>query len=298
MGSRTQRGGFSEHLFAYRSVAKQKLILSLSITSAVMVVEVIGGVVTGSMALISDAGHMFTHSFALVTSLIAIGIARKPPCHHRTFGLYRAEILAAFVNGLFLLVVVGVIIYEAVLRIVHPEEILGLQMLLVALVGLGVNLASVLILKGSHEVDLNVRSVFTHMMADAASSVGVIAAAVVIYYTGWNVIDPLVSLGISGVILYWAWGVLKDAGKILLEMAPTGLNVDLIGADLKTRFPEIGALYNMHLWTITTEMLVFSAHVKLNDAVDRSHPEQLVRRMNAYLCEEYKIIESTIQVIS
>ena len=133
---------FSEHLFEHRSVEKRKLTLSLTITLIVMVVELIGGYFANSIALISDAGHMFTHSFAIGISLIAIFIARKSPCHRRTFGLYRAEVLAAFVNGLVLLLVVGAIVYEAILRILHPMEVVGLHMLLIAFLGLAVNLVS------------------------------------------------------------------------------------------------------------------------------------------------------------
>ena len=153
------KNAFSEGLFDYRSVEKRKLVLSLSITSIVMIVEIVGGFLTHSIALISDAGHMFTHCFALGISLAAIMIARKPLCHHRTFGLYRAEIVAAFVNGLFLLFVVAIIIYEAILRIIHPEEVFSLPMLMIAFVGLVVNLVSIGILHGSHKEDMNVRSV-------------------------------------------------------------------------------------------------------------------------------------------
>ncbi len=144
---------------------------------------------------------MFTHAFAMGISLIAIMIACKPPCHHRTFGLYRAEILAAFINGLFLLLVVGVILYEAALRVLHPREVLGLQMLVIALLGLSVNVVSIVILQGTTR-DLNVRSVFYHLLGDAASSVGIVTAAVIIYFTAWNILDPLVSIGISALILY------------------------------------------------------------------------------------------------
>ena len=287
---------FSEHLFEYRAVAARRLALSLGITLVVMVVEVVGGMLTSSIALISDAGHMFTHCFAISISLVAIVIARRPPCHHRTFGLYRAEILAAFVNGLFLLVVAALVIYEAILRIIRPEEVLGLQMLLVALIGLGTNLASIAILRGTLGQDLNVRSVFYHMVADAASSVGVVAAAIVIFYTGWNVLDPLVSLGISALIVVWAWGVLRDSTKVLLEIAPTGLNVDMITADLKQRFPQIREVYNAHLWTITAGMIVFSAHAELGELHGSTEPETLMARVNGYLAQEYGIIESTIQV--
>lgn len=297
MKRQTAKNAFSEHLFEYRAVEKRKLLLSLSITSVVMVVEMIGGILTNSIALISDAGHMFTHSFAIGISLIAIQIARKPPCHHRTFGLYRAEILAAFINGLFLILIVGIIVYEAVLRIIHPREVLGLQMFVIGLVGLAVNVASILILRGN-TTDLNVRSVFYHLIGDAASSVGIVIAAVVIFYTTWNIVDPIVSLGISALILYWAWGILKESSRILLEMAPPGLNIDVITDDLKTTFPEIEELYNVHLWAITPDMLVFSAHLKLPNALVASDPRELLARITNHLAENYRIIESTLQIAS
>ncbi|MFX0139127.1 MAG: cation diffusion facilitator family transporter, partial [Candidatus Hodarchaeota archaeon] len=140
---------YSDHLFQFRTVEKKKLILSLTITLSVMVIEIVGGFITNSIALISDAGHMFTHAFAISISLLAIFIARKPPCHHKTFGLYRAEVLAAFINGLFLIPIVGIIIYEAILRFLNPQEIFGFYMLVVAFIGLAVNITSILILQGS-----------------------------------------------------------------------------------------------------------------------------------------------------
>lgn len=292
----THQSPFSEHLFEYRTVEARRLALSLGITLVVMVVEVLGGMVTGSIALISDAGHMFTHSFAITISLVAIVIARRPPCHHRTFGLYRAEILAAFVNGLFLLLVAGLIVYEAVLRIVRPHEVLVAQMLLIALIGLAVNLASIAILRGTSKEDLNVGSVFYHMVADAASSVGIVAAGIVIFYTGRYILDPLVSLGISALIMRWAWGILRDSTKVLLEIAPTGLNIDMVTEDLKQEFPQIRRLYNRHLWTITAGMVVFSAHAELENASDSTEPNALIARMNDYLAKKYGFIESTIQV--
>ncbi|RZN36989.1 MAG: cation transporter [Methanophagales archaeon ANME-1-THS] len=297
MGTQTPKSVFSELLFEYHAVEKKRLILSLSITATVMVIEFIGGILTNSIALISDAGHMFTHSFALSISLIALFITCKPPCHHRTFGLYRAEILAAFINGLFLLLVVVVIIFEAVKRIIEPRVVLGLQMLLIALIGLAVNVASILILRGV-KADLNIRSVFYHLIGDAASSLGVVAAAIVIFYTAWTIIDPLVSLGISALILFWAWGILKESTLVLLEMAPAGLNIEIIGNDLKSVFPEIEDLYNVHLWAITPDMLVFSAHVKVPNDMSLAHQDKLQATIAQYLAEKYNIIESTIQMAS
>ena len=292
-----KKDSFSARLFEYRSTEKKKLILSLTITMIVMFVELVGGILTHSIALISDAGHMFTHAFAIGISLIAILIARKPLCHHRTFGLFRAEILAAFVNGLFLLIVAGVIVYESVLRILNPVDVMGHQMLFIAFIGLATNVASILILHGSHKEDLNVRSVFFHMIADAASSFGIIVAAVIILNTGWNVLDPLVSIGISAAIVYWAWGILKESTIILLEMAPTGLNVEMLSDDLKSAFIEIEALDNTHLWAITADMLVFSAHVKLRCKTGSSEERtELVNKITVYLYDKYHIIESTIQI--
>lgn len=298
MTKKMTKNAFSEHLFEFRTVEKKKLILSLTITSIVMIIEIIGGFLTNSIALLSDAGHMFTHSFAIGISLIAIIIACKPPCHHRTFGLYRTEVLAAFVNGLFLLLVVAIIIYEAFQRFIHPVEVLGFQMLLIAFLGLAVNLTSIFILHGSHKENLNIRGVFYHMIADAVSSVGIVLAAVVILLTGWNFLDPLVSLGISLLIIYWAWGILKDSTRVLLETAPKGLDIGIITNDLKKKFPEIKELYNVHLWTIIPEMIVFSAHATINSNKLKTKQEKLIKKINTYLSKKYNIVESTIQVTS
>ncbi len=296
MAGAEKKNIFNEGLLEYRTVEKKKLILSLCVTLAVMVAEFLGGIFTNSIALLSDAGHMLTHCFAITLGLVAILIAKNPACHHRTFGLYRAEIMAAFINGLFLLLIVGVIVYKAVLRIIFPEEVLTVPMLLIALLGLLANLASIFILHGHHRTDLNVRSVFYHMVADALSSVGVVAAAVLIMIFGIKIIDPLVSLGISGLIFIWAWGILRQSGRVLLEMTPEGLNIETLSADLKTRFPEIKELFNVHLWAITTNMFVFSAHLQLRDShCSLSEQEQLAARINAFLASCYSIIESTLQ---
>jgi len=298
MVEKIEKNPFSEHLFEYRNVEKKKLSLSLLITTIVMFVEIIGFFTTNSIALLSDAGHMFTHSFAIAISLIAIIIAKKPPCHHRTFGLYRAEILAAFINGIFLLLVVILIIWEAIQRLIHPEEVLGFQMLFIALIGLFVNIISIGILHGSHKENMNIRGVFYHMIADAISSVGIIFAAIIILFTGWNLIDPLVSLLISGLILYWAWGILKESSRVLLETAPKGLDCDIVKNDLIKNFSEIKNLNNMHLWTIIPEMIVFSAHISLKEDQDNIDTEKLVTKINKYLASKYNIIESTIQISS
>jgi cobalt-zinc-cadmium efflux system protein len=293
-----QKSAFSDHLFEFRNVEKKKLILSLGITLSVMIVEIIGGLITNSIALISDAGHMFTHSFAIGISLLAIFIARKPPCHHKTFGLYRTEVLAAFINGLFLLPVIGFIVYESIMRFLHPENILGFYMFIVALIGLAVNISSILILQGTQKQNLNVKSVFYHMIADAASSIGILIAAIIISLTGYIYLDPIVSIGISIVIIFWAWNILKDSTRILLEIAPKGINIDDISENLKNQYPEIIELSNAHLWTITPEMLVFTAHIFVNGEILKGNRDSLLFNITSYLKKEYNVIESTIELFS
>lgn len=288
----------SDHLFQYRSITKKRLIISLTITISVMIIEIIGGLMVNSIALISDAGHMFTHAFAITIGLCAIIIARKPPCHHKTYGMYRVEVLAAFINGLFLITIVGLIIYESILRILNPQEINSFYMIMIAIIGLATNLTSILILQGSHKDDINIKGVFYHMIGDAASSIGIVIAAIVIYFSRWTIIDPIVSFGIGILILFWAWGILKNSTRILLEMAPKGLNIDTIKEELKTNFQEINEIFNAHLWTIIPNMLIFSAYVVLHDNMKMDKKEILISKINEFLYNKYNIVESTIQITS
>jgi cobalt-zinc-cadmium efflux system protein len=258
-----------------------------------MVVELVGGFITNSIALISDAGHMFTHCFAIGISLGAIYIAQRPPCHHKTFGMYRAEVLAAFINGIFLLVLVAVIIYEAISRILNPVEVFGLEMMVIGLIGLGVNILTIMILRGAHKKDINIKSVFYHMFADAVASVGVVAAAGIIYYTGYYLLDPLVSIGISIIIIFWSWQILSESSRILLEIAPKGYNSDTIANDLKKKFPEIKEIFGSHIWAITMDMYIYYAHINLKI---ESENGKTVHKINEYLSQKYNIIESTIQI--
>jgi cobalt-zinc-cadmium efflux system protein len=279
----------------YRSVEQRKLKLTMAITGSVMVVEVIGGILTRSLALLSDAGHMFTHFFALGVSFAAIRIACTAPCHHRTFGFYRAEVLAALFNGLFLFAVTAYILYEGIKRLVHPEPVLGLQMLVVAMIGLVVNIMSVLILRGSARDDLNIKGAFLHVMADTVSSVVIIIGAIVIYFSGWNVIDPLLAIGISAVIAVWAWGLLRDSVNILLEVAPRGVTADDVGAELRKAIPEIREIHDMHIWVITSNMYSLTAHITLDPAA-AAEARGVLERINSLLDEKYDIAHTTIQL--
>ncbi|MHA2181117.1 MAG: cation diffusion facilitator family transporter, partial [Promethearchaeota archaeon] len=297
MKTKKEKSTYTDHLFQFRSVERKRLILSLIITTIVMIVEIVGGIITNSIALLSDAGHMFTHAFAISISLLANMISKKPACHHKTFGLYRAEVLAAFINGLFLVPVVGIIIYEAILRFLNPQDIFGFYMLIVAIVGLAVNVSSILILQGSQKNSINVRSVFYHMIADAASSIGIVIVAFVIMSTGIVLLDPLVSLGISAVILYWSWGILRDSTRILLEMSPKGMDIDIINEDLKDSFPEIIEIDDAHIWTIIPGMVLYSAHIRLKEEKIETNHQDLILSLNEFLSTNYNILESTIQIL-
>jgi len=287
----------SSVLNEYRTVEKKKLILSLSVTLSIMILELIGGILTNSLALVSDAGHMFTHAFAILIGLIAILLAQKPPCHHKTYGLYRSEVLAAFINGMFLLFVVVIIVLESIERFLNPAEINGVIMLILAIIGLIANISSILILQGSQKSDLNVKGVFYHMFADAIASIGIVIVAIfIIFNPNWTILDPIVSIGISFVIFIWAIGIIKDSTRILLEMTPKGYDVDTISNALKKEFSEILDLFNVHLWTITSGMTIFSAHLKIQDKNwSLSDQESFIEKINQFLVENYEIVETTLQ---
>ena len=284
-----------EHSHDYRSVERRKLKLAMTVTAVVMAFEIVGGFLTNSLALLSDAGHMFTHLFALGVALFAIVIASKAPCHHRTFGLYRAEILAALFNSIFLFGVTALILYEGIKRLVHPERVLAFQMLLVAAIGLVANLASVLILRGSHRDDINVKGAFLHVLADTLSSVVILAGGVVIMFTGLNIIDPILSIGISILIFVWAWKLLTESVNILFEAAPKGIDTDLIKDAIAKEIPEVADIYDMHIWVITSNMYSFTAHIVLKEGVaDRQH--EVLERIEKLLKERFGIGHVTIQV--
>jgi len=283
------------NIHEYRSVAKNKLVLSMVITAAVMVVEVIGSILTGSFALGSDAGHMFTHLFALAISFVAIVIASKEPCHHRTYGFYRAEILAALFNSIFLFGVTAYIFYQGIDRLLNPQPVLGFEMLIVAVLGLAANGLSILILRGNVRSDLNIRGAFLHMFADTASSVVIIIGAVIVSLTNWYIIDPLLGIGISVLIFVWAWSLLRDSVNVLLETAPKGMDIDTVSAKLKEKIPEITQITDMHIWEITSGMYSLTAHMEA-DLTNYENTNQLIDKINYILDEEYGIEHTTIQI--
>jgi cobalt-zinc-cadmium efflux system protein len=282
------------NLHEYHHVAKNRLALAMAVTGAVMVLEFVGSVLSGSLALGSDAWHMFTHLFALAISLVAITLACKQPCHHRTYGFYRVEILAALFNSIFLFAVTGFILYEGIIRLIHPQPIAGFEMLIVALFGLLANGISILLLHNSVKTNLNIKSAFLHMFADTASSVVIIIGAVVVSLTGWYIIAPILAIGISVLIFVWAGQLFRDSVNVLLETAPKGMNVDVITAELKKDFPEIVKITDMHIWEITSNMYSFTAHIQIQK-VDYEKSKVLLEKINRVLDEKWGIEHTTIQ---
>lgn len=236
----------------------------LAITGAFMVAEVVGGLMSGSLALLADAGHMLTDAGSLALSLFAIRFARRPANPGKTYGYVRFEILAALVNGAALLLIAGFIVLEAWRRLDDPVEVRGGVMLLVAVVGLAVNVAGALLLHGHSRDSLNVRGAYLHVVGDLLGSIGTIAAGLVVLLTGWMPIDPIVSVVIALLILYSAWNLVREATEILLEGAPSHIDVEEVVRELR----DVGGLeeiHDVHVWTLTSGFVALSAHGVIDD---------------------------------
>jgi cobalt-zinc-cadmium efflux system protein len=281
------------HGHEHKSIATRRLGLSIGLTGTMMVVEVVGGLIANSLALISDAGHMLTHVIALAISYFAIRLAMRPVTEHRSYGWYRAEILAAFTNGIFLVGVTAYILYEAAKRLISPVTVNTGEMLVVAALGLVVNIISAFLLGGAGKHDLNVRSAFLHMIGDMFSSIAIVMGGMVILFTGWYVIDPALSAMICVPILYWAFRLLRQSMGILLEFAPHGVKVDEI-ADYLCAFEGVKEVHDLHVWQITSLMNALSAHVLVGE-MTVPQTEEILRKATGELHEKYAIDHLAIQ---
>jgi cobalt-zinc-cadmium efflux system protein len=282
-----------EHV--HRPRERRRLLASIIITGLMMVVELVGGILANSLALVSDAGHMFTHFFALGLSLSAIVLAARPASDRRSYGLYRLEILAAFTNGLVLVGATVYILYESVLRLVHPVTIATAEMFWIALAGLVVNLITAALLWGVSREDLNIRSAFLHMITDTLSSVAVVAGALVIRRTGWWQLDPVLSVLISVLIAVWSWRLLRDSANVLLESTPQHLHdQDLAGACCAA-FPEILEMHDVHVWEITSAMYSMTAHVALAPETTVGGAERLRARLERFVAERFRVRHAIFQ---
>ncbi len=273
---------------------KKGLTIALIITFSIMILEFIGGLVTNSLALLSDAGHMLSDSSSLLLSLVAFWFAAKPPSPNKTFGFYRFEILAAFFNGITLFLMAGWIVYEAFERIMEPPIVSSGTMIMIAVIGLIANLLSAYFLmkQGNVEGNLNVRSAYLHVIGDALGSVGAILAGILMLIFDWYIADPIISIVVALLILKSAWGLLKTTIHILMEGTPITINPQ----DIKETLCSITGIidiHDLHIWTITSGLDSLTCHVLIED---HQNEQVILQQVIQVIEEKYGIVHTTIQI--
>jgi cobalt-zinc-cadmium efflux system protein len=248
----------------------KSLRIALTMTATLLVAEVIGGILSNSLALLADAGHMLTDVGALALSLFVAWFSRQPETPKKSFGYLRWEILAAFLNGSVLLLISIFIIVESVLRLRTPEPVEGGLMLWVAVAGLIINVISARVLHSSAESSLNVRGAYLHVLGDLLASVGTVAAAIIIRYTGWLAADPIASFITTALIVRGAWNLVRESVDILLESTPRHIDAEDVRAQLEA-IPGIESVHDLHVWSVTPRMVAMSAHAIVRDASQQQH---------------------------
>jgi cobalt-zinc-cadmium efflux system protein len=272
---------------------ERRLLLALILTGGFMVVEVAGGILAGSLALLADAGHMLTDTAALALSWYAFLVSRRPATEERSYGQHRFQVLAALINGVALVAVAGWITVEAVWRLFDPVPIMGTAMLAIAAVGLVVNIAGFLILHGGNQENLNMRGAVLHVLGDLLGSVAAIVAAGVILWTGWTPIDPILSVLVALLILRSAWTLVGRSWHVLMEGTPEGLDVDRLRRELTDAVPGVEDVHHIHAWSLTPERPLITFHASL--VADADHDEVL-RLLRVELASRFNIEHSTIQL--
>ena len=272
---------------------ERRVFLAMLLTGGFMVVEVAGGIAAGSLALLADAGHMLTDCAALALAWMAFRIGRRPQDARRSYGYHRFQVLAAFVNGIALIAIVGWIVIEAVRRLLAPVEVLGGLMLVIAVLGLLVNLAAFWILHGGDRENLNIQGAALHVLGDLLGSIAAIVAALVIFWTGWTPIDPLLSLLVALLILRSAWLLVRKSGHILLEGTPDWLDVEQLRSELTAAIPEVENIHHVHCWMLTQERPLLTMHARLRAGADHYEVLLAIRRV---LERDYGIGHATIQI--
>ena len=275
----------------HRATDKKVLKWALSITLITMFLEFFYGLLSNSLALISDAIHMFTHSFALIISLLAIIIASKTAPISKTFGYYRIEVIAAFINGITIILSIIWIVYEAYQRFVEPQVIDIKTAIIVAIIGLFVNIITGVILMQGDKNNINLKSAFIHMLSDALSSVAIIIGYIVIYFTSWYFIDIILAVIVALVILKWAIDILKNSTNTLLESSPVDVKEVQEYIEKNEKVLE---LHDIHIWEITQDMYNMTAHIKI-DKKDLENYEEILHQINHNLKEKFKIVHTTFQ---
>lgn len=281
------------HHHDFRTLEKQRLRVVLVLTLVMMIAELVWGYLSNSLALLSDAFHMLTHFGALAVSLISIVIATRLKSRDKTFGYWRVEILSALFNGITLLPILAYILYEAYHRFKNPESVIVSQMLVVAFLGLLVNLICAMILAGVSREDFNLRGAFLHMIGDTASSGGVVLAAVIIHYTSWNFLDPLVSVLIALVILIWSVGLIRESVNILLEAVPRGIKLKEVQQAV-LEIPAVRDIHDVHIWQITSKMYALTAHVGIEN-IPIQETKEILEEIHDLLDARFHISHVNIQ---
>jgi cobalt-zinc-cadmium efflux system protein len=281
-----------EHEHDHRAGDRRALAAALTLVVAFMVVEIVAGIVSDSLAVLADAGHMLSDAASLGLALGAVWLASRPATLQRSFGYRRAEILAALANGVLLVVISIWIFIEAARRFQNPPDVLGGWVLAIGCIGLAVNIAAARILSRGGSGSLNMRGALLHTLADALGSAGVIVAGVVVLATGWDTIDPLVSVVIGVLILASSWSILKESVTVLLEAAPAGISAEEVGRAIVS-VDEVVEVHDLHVWTITSGFPALSAHVLVEPGADC---HGLRRQIEVVLRERFDLAHTTLQV--
>ena len=275
-----------------RHAESQRLKWALAISAVYFFAELIGGFLTNSLALLSDAGHMLSDIAALALSLFAFRISKRPATLSSTYGYHRVEILAALFNGLMLWLIVGVIFAAAYNRFFNPPSVASYGMIIVASLGLVVNIVAGAVLYGSHHHNLNLRGAFLHVVSDALGSVGAIAAGLIMLFTGWYVADPVISVLIGLLILHSSWSLVKDSFSVLMQAVPKGIQIE----DVRKTIEEVGgvsAVHDLHVWAVTSDIFTLSAHAVIENGGDF---HQVLNEIEETLKARFNIEHTTIQL--
>ena len=271
---------------------QRPLAIAFALTASYAIVEVVAGLTTGSLALISDAAHMGTDVLGLGMALAAIQLAKRPAAGGRTYGTYRLEVLAAVINGLLLFGVGFYVLYEAVQRFRNPPEVAGMPMLVVASIGLVVNIISFRLLTAGSKESLNLKSAYLEVLSDMLGSVGVIVGAIIITVTGFRYVDAIVAVGIGLLILPRTWNLMRQALRILMEVAPPGIDINAATAELAA-LPGVREVHDLHIWTLTSGMEAATVHIVVEDDATWHRVLDQTRRI---LTEKYAVTHPTIQL--
>jgi len=268
--------------------------IALSLTGVFMLVEVVGGILSGSLALLADAGHMLTDTMSLALAAFAFRVSARPADAKRSFGYHRFQIIAAFVNGLSLLVIVGWILFEAVQRMLDPPDVIGSTMLIIACGGLVVNIVAFLVLHGGDQENLNIRGAALHVLGDLLGSVAAIIAAIVILQTGWMPIDPILSVLVAALLLRSGWQLVRRSAHILLEGVPDWLDLDDLQEKIILAVPQVIEVHHVHAWGLTPQHPMLTMHIVLKEPPE--DPTEIVRRVKETLRSEFEVTHSTIEM--